>query len=124
MPKQPLGCVLALIRWFSRPDAVQIEPDGGFAWQEGWRDAFASVAGRVIVPPILRKLVLNRIPEQVQSRVAEIAEWDIQYVMAAHFSARVPFTSVELIEVRVAAMWQGLYLIPFLLYYGEYTVVG
>jgi hypothetical protein len=57
------------------------------------------VAGRVIVPPILRKLVLNRIPEEAKSKVNDICQWDIQFMMAAHFSARVPFSSTELIKV-------------------------
>jgi hypothetical protein len=68
---------------------VQVDSDGGFAWDAEWEAAFTRVAGRVFVPPILRKLVLNRNPSQVLEWASRITEWEFTHVVAAHFSGRV-----------------------------------
>lgn len=101
---QATALVLSSLRHVApRPDAVQVDEDGGFEWQRGWEVAFQSISDRVIVPPILRKLVLNRYPAQVLSWVETVAAWDFLHVVSAHFSAQVPLTSDEFRKVTAVA---------------------
>eukprot|EP00873_Tetraselmis_striata_P034461 jgi/Tetstr1/454725/TSEL_041611.t1 len=78
-----------LLALYLRPDAVQVDSDGGFAWDSRWEAAFRAVSGRVLVPPILRRLVLSRYPQQVLSWAEDVTRWPFTHVVAAHFSARV-----------------------------------
>jgi len=80
---------------------VFVGVDGAFSWRDDWREAFAAVSNRVLVPPVLRKLILNRDPRRVLEWADDVAATGgFTHIVAAHFSGRAPLTPDAFLEAR------------------------
>ncbi|NJN00016.1 MAG: DUF4336 domain-containing protein [Phormidesmis sp. RL_2_1] len=68
-----------------------------FQWQDNWHQSFENLRaeGRLRVAPILQTLIFNRGANAVLAWVDQIAQWDFQQVIPAHFSAPVAATPAE-----------------------------
>lgn len=68
-----------------------------FDWQPNWKASFESLsgAGRLLVAPILRNLILNRQPQDVLDWVENIAQWDIQKIIPCHLEAPIMATGED-----------------------------
>ncbi len=62
-----------------------------FQWQSGWYSSFETLRsdGRLIVAPILQTLIFNQGAKDVLAWVDQIAAWDFDQIIPAHFSAPV-----------------------------------
>lgn len=73
------------------PEHEELDPESGFGvvtWTEGWHDNFSALAGRLIVPPVVRTLLYAQNPKEVQMWVRRVVDrWDLQQIVPAHFEA-------------------------------------
>lgn len=59
---------------------------GVVEWTPGWEDNFDQLAGRLLVPPVVRSLLYSQDPSSVREWVDMItAKWDFQRVIPAHW---------------------------------------
>lgn len=67
------------------------EPDphslGVVTWTDGWEDNFDALAGRLLVPPVVRTLIYAQNPGRVKEWVDLVANWDFCQIVPAHFDA-------------------------------------
>ncbi|UBF30359.1 DUF4336 domain-containing protein (plasmid) [Kovacikia minuta CCNUW1] len=68
-----------------------------FHWQEGWNQAFEQLRGngQPLVAPILQALILNRAPIETIRWVNQVANWDFQRIVSAHFDSPIAATPTE-----------------------------
>ncbi len=68
-----------------------------FQWQSGWYSSFEALRadGRLIVAPILQTLIFNHGAKDVLVWVEQIAAWDFEQIIPAHFSAPVTANSAD-----------------------------
>eukprot|EP00242_Pyramimonas_sp_CCMP2087_P009106 CAMPEP_0198205430 /NCGR_PEP_ID=MMETSP1445-20131203/8967_1 /TAXON_ID=36898 /ORGANISM="Pyramimonas sp., Strain CCMP2087" /LENGTH=357 /DNA_ID=CAMNT_0043877739 /DNA_START=697 /DNA_END=1770 /DNA_ORIENTATION=- len=65
-----------------------------FIWNPKWKESFDNVQQhKLVCPPILQTLVLNKQPTLVKEWVAKVCKWDFQRVIPAHFTAPVAANS-------------------------------
>ncbi len=79
----------ALLVSYFFPEHEEPDPEqfGVVTWTEGWHDNFNALAGRLIVPPVVRTLIYAQNPERVQTWVDKVAKWDFEQIVPAHFEA-------------------------------------
>lgn len=81
----------ALLVSYFFPEHEELDPDAGFGvvtWTDGWHDNFKVLAGRLIVPPVVRTLLYRQNPVEVRRWVQQVvARWDLKYIVPAHFEA-------------------------------------
>ncbi len=60
-----------------------------FRWKPGWEQSFEALRqdGRLLVAPILQKLILNRAPQQTLDWAARVAGWDFHRILPCHLDA-------------------------------------
>ena len=98
----------ALLVSYFFPEHEEIDPQtpGVVTWTEGWHDNFHALAGRLIVPPVVRTLIYAQNPARVQTWVDQIVDgsnnnnnnhqgWDFDQIIPAHFEAPIPATPQE-----------------------------
>ena len=57
-------------------------------WTDGWHDNFQALAGRLLVPPVVRTLLYAQDPAAVRRWVAAVrARWDFERIVPAHWQA-------------------------------------
>ncbi len=68
-----------------------------FRWQSGWESTFEMLRGdgRLLVAPILQKVILNRAPKETIEWVDRITEWDFQRIVPCHFDAPITATGQD-----------------------------
>ena len=73
-----------LFALFFQPADVSFDARG-FTWGSGWGAAFDRLAApRLLVPPILQALVLNKRPRLVLDWVERVARWPFTRIISAH----------------------------------------
>ncbi len=103
---------ISLFAFYFRPSALSILPWGEtlqaakdasdrsrrayfglfpFRWKANWKTSFEVLrdSGRLLVAPILQRLILNRAPVQVLAWADQVASWNFQRIIPAHFDAPV-----------------------------------
>mmetsp|Transcript_33693 Transcript_33693/g.77749 ORF Transcript_33693/g.77749 Transcript_33693/m.77749 type:complete len:478 (-) Transcript_33693:233-1666(-) len=89
----------ALLVSYFFPEHEELNPEkvGVVTWTEGWHDNFNALAGRLIVPPVVRTLIYAQNPARVQKWVDEIVDgqWDFDQIVPAHFEAPISATPKE-----------------------------
>jgi len=60
-----------------------------FSWSDSWQHSFAALHGhgRLLVAPILRTLILNRAPQTAIAWADQVACWNFERIIPAHFTA-------------------------------------
>ena len=59
---------------------------GVVEWTPGWEDNFDALAGRLLVPPVVRSLLYSQNPQAVRAYVDRVtAKWDFERVVPAHW---------------------------------------
>jgi hypothetical protein len=81
------------------PEHEELDPDAGFGvvtWTDGWHNNFNALAGRLLVPPVVRTLLYAQNPNEVQRWVDRVvARWEFQQIVPAHFEAPISASRVE-----------------------------
>jgi hypothetical protein len=80
----------ALLVSYFFPEHEELDPDraGVVTWTDGWHDNFKALAGRLIVPPVVRTLIYAQNPARVREWVDRVAaRWDFDQIVPAHFQA-------------------------------------
>ena len=81
----------ALLVSYFFPEHEELDPEAGFGvvtWTEGWHDNFKALAGRLIVPPVVRTLIYAQDPAQVQKWAKRVAaRWEFDQIVPAHWEA-------------------------------------
>lgn len=59
---------------------------GVVEWTPGWEENFDALAGRLLVPPVVRSLLYSQDPRAVRAYVDRVtAKWDFERVVPAHW---------------------------------------
>lgn len=67
-----------------------------FHWKLGWQRSFEALRKhRLIVAPILQRLILNREPEIVIDWAEKVASWDFERIIPCHLDASIEANSQE-----------------------------
>jgi hypothetical protein len=94
----------ALLVSYFFPEHEELDPNnaGVVTWTEGWHDNFNALAGRLIVPPVVRTLIYAQNPARVKHWVDQITTydsnsenkngWDFEQIIPAHFEAPIATT--------------------------------
>ncbi|EOD41323.1 hypothetical protein EMIHUDRAFT_199638 [Emiliania huxleyi CCMP1516] len=81
----------ALLVSFFFPEHEEADPAAGLGvvtWTEGWHDNFRALAGRLLVPPVVRTLLYAQDPAAVRRWVDAVARrWQFEQIVPAHFEA-------------------------------------
>ena len=81
----------ALLVSYFFPEHEELDPEAGLGvvtWTEGWHDNFNALAGRLIVPPVVRTLIYAQEPSQVKRWAKRVAErWEFEQIVPAHWEA-------------------------------------
>ena len=83
-----------LVNYFF-PEHEELDPSapGTVIWTDGWHDNFQALAGRLLVPPVVRTLLYAQDPAAVRRWVAAVrARWDFERIVPAHWQAPLPCT--------------------------------
>jgi len=78
-----------LVNYFF-PEHEELDPanPGTVIWTDGWHDNFKALAGRLIVPPVVRTLLYAQNPARVRAWVDAVsARWDFTSIVPAHWEA-------------------------------------
>jgi hypothetical protein len=109
---------IALFSFYFRPGAAQIvglklalqaarqAPDRSrqnyfgfypFDWQENWHKSFEQLCGggRLLVAPILQRLILNRDPQRTIAWADRVAQWPFEQIISCHLEAPIVATPAE-----------------------------
>jgi len=77
-----------LFALYFQPGKVSFNPIDGFTWMDGWFKNAQAVTNKLLVPPILQMLVLNKRPSLVAEWVDDMCKrWNFKRVVPAHFGA-------------------------------------
>jgi Domain of unknown function (DUF4336) len=65
-----------------------------FQWRSGWQGAFDILRqdGRLLVAPILQRVILNRNPQATIEWIDRICEWDFERIIPCHLDAPIAAT--------------------------------
>ena len=89
----------ALLVSYFFPEHEELDPDAGLGvvtWTDGWHDNFNALAGRLIVPPVVRTLLYAQDPPRVKAWVERVASrWDFVQIIPAHFEAPISASPKE-----------------------------
>jgi hypothetical protein len=68
-----------------------------FRWQENWHKCFEALRGdgRLLVAPILQKLILNRAPQETIDWANKVATWNFERIVPCHFDSPLPANPLE-----------------------------
>ena len=68
-----------------------------FCWQENWQDSFKKLRqeGKLIVAPILQRLILNRNSKATLNWVYEVSKWNFDTIIPCHFDAPIKANSYD-----------------------------
>eukprot|EP00747_Dinoflagellata_sp_TGD_P192837 gnl/TRDRNA2_/TRDRNA2_58236_c0_seq1.p1 gnl/TRDRNA2_/TRDRNA2_58236_c0~~gnl/TRDRNA2_/TRDRNA2_58236_c0_seq1.p1 ORF type:complete len:553 (-),score=81.07 gnl/TRDRNA2_/TRDRNA2_58236_c0_seq1:60-1718(-) len=87
---------MALLVAFFIPARQRLVKGGKAEWQEGYMDSFEMISGRLLVSPILQKLVFEKASPIVGKWVEDLAKWPFTQVVPAHYAAPVKATPEDL----------------------------
>ena len=83
----------ALLISYFFPEHEELDPEAGFGvvtWTDGWHDNFSRLAGRLIVPPVVRTLLYQK-PQKIEEWVERVCsadrKWDFVRIVPAHWDA-------------------------------------
>jgi hypothetical protein len=81
----------ALLVSYFFPEHEELDPEAGLGvvtWTEGWHDNFQALAGKLIVPPVVRTLIYAQEPAQVKRWAKRVAaRWEFEQIVPAHWEA-------------------------------------
>ena len=79
---------LLISYFFPEHEEPDAERFGVVTWTDGWHDNFEALAGRLIVPPVVRTLLYAQDPRRVKSWVDRVANrWNFDSIVPAHWEA-------------------------------------
>jgi len=78
---------MALLVAFFIPARQRIVEGGKAEWKEGYMESFEMIKDRMLVSPILQKLVFEKASTIVQAWIEKISKWEFEYVIPAHYAA-------------------------------------
>lgn len=82
--------------FFPEHEEVVAGKFGVVEWTPGWEDNFDQLAGRLLVPPVVRSLLYAQDPASVRKWVDTITgKWDFKRVIPAHWEGPVDANTVE-----------------------------
>lgn len=87
---------MALLVAFFIPANQRIIEGGKAEWQKGYMDSFEMIKDKLLVSPILRKLVFEKAAPVVREWVEEVCKWPFKRLVAAHYAAPVDATPKDL----------------------------
>ena len=89
----------ALLVSYFFPEHEELDPvrPGVVTWTEGWHDNFKALAGRLLVPPVVRALIYAQNPARVQEWVDRVGDrrWEFEQIIPAHWEAPVRATQSD-----------------------------
>ena len=91
----------ALLVSYFFPEHEELDPAkaGVVTWTEGWHDNFSALAGRLLVPPVVRTLIYAQNPQRVRQWVERVVQrWDFAQVVPAHWEAPVAATPRDVLR--------------------------
>lgn len=81
----------ALLVSYFFPEHEELDPAAGLGvvtWTDGWHENFRVLAGRLIVPPVVRTLIYAQEPERVRRWATRVAaRWQFEQIVPAHWEA-------------------------------------
>ena len=81
----------ALLVSYFFPEHEELDPQAGLGvvtWTDGWHDNFRALAGRVLVPPVVRTLIYAQDPARVKRWAVRVARrWEFRQIVPAHWEA-------------------------------------
>ena len=80
----------ALLVSYFFPEHEELDPSriGVVTWTEGWHDNFKAIAGRLLVPPVVRTLIYAQNAAGVQRWVDRVVgRWNFEQIVPAHWDA-------------------------------------
>jgi len=81
----------ALLVSYFFPEHEELDPQAGVGvvtWTDGWHDNFNALAGRLVVPPVVRTLIYAQEPSRVKAWVDRVAlRWEFTQIVPAHWEA-------------------------------------
>lgn len=80
-----------LVNYFF-PEHEEVDPahPGVVVWTDGWHENFQALAGRLLVPPVVRTLLYAQDPNSVKDWVRRVSSrWEFTRVIPAHWEAPV-----------------------------------
>jgi hypothetical protein len=68
-----------------------------FRWRADWGRSFEALrgGGRLLVAPILQRLILNRAPQETLAWADRVSQWQFQRIIPCHFEAPIRATPQE-----------------------------
>ena len=73
------------------PEHEELDPEAGLGvitWTDGWHDNFKALAGRLLVPPVVRTRIYAQDPARVRSWADRVVtRWDFDQIVPAHWEA-------------------------------------
>ena len=83
--------------FFPEHEELLVSRPGVVEWTEGWHDNFLALAGRLIVPPVVRTLLYAQNPLQVGLWVNRVTDrFDFVRIVPAHWEAPILAKPVDL----------------------------
>mmetsp|Transcript_16939 Transcript_16939/g.27533 ORF Transcript_16939/g.27533 Transcript_16939/m.27533 type:complete len:473 (-) Transcript_16939:1534-2952(-) len=85
----------ALLISYFFPEHEEPDPNniGVVTWTDGWHDNFSALAGRLIVPPVVRTLLYAQNPQMVRRWVDRVSSrWEFERIVPAHWEAPISAT--------------------------------
>ena len=87
-----------LFALFFQPVAVAFGLSG-FEWSPEWQESFARLRQpKLLVPPILQTIVLNKRPTIARAWVRRVAQWPFRRIIPAHLEAPIPVGPAEFVS--------------------------
>jgi len=81
------------------PEHEEPDTDAGLGvvtWTDGWHDNFKFLAGRLIVPPVVRTLLYAEDPGEVRRWVDRVVRrWEFEMIIPAHWEAPIQASARE-----------------------------
>lgn len=90
--RQQAWAKMALLVAFFIPGRQRLVKGGKAEWQEGYMDSFHQIADRLLVSPILQKMVFEKSRPVVRDWVEDVTKWPFVRVVPAHYAAPVDAT--------------------------------
>lgn len=110
--RQQAWAKMALLVAFFIPAHQRLVEGGKAEWQEGYMDSFRMISDRLLVSPILQKLVFEKSAPVVRDWIEDVAKWPFVQVVPAHYAAPVQATPQDLLQAYGFAFKDDTDMLP------------
>eukprot|EP00746_Dinoflagellata_sp_MGD_P028640 gnl/MRDRNA2_/MRDRNA2_16771_c0_seq2.p1 gnl/MRDRNA2_/MRDRNA2_16771_c0~~gnl/MRDRNA2_/MRDRNA2_16771_c0_seq2.p1 ORF type:complete len:368 (+),score=55.28 gnl/MRDRNA2_/MRDRNA2_16771_c0_seq2:58-1161(+) len=94
--RQQAWAKMALLVAFFIPARQRLVEGGKAEWQKGYMDSFDMISNRLLVSPILQKLVFEKSKPVLRDWIEDVARWPFVQVVPAHYAAPISATPEDL----------------------------